>query len=137
MSDRIVVELRITSNVLSCEDLKSRISLAPTRVWHAGDPIERTSLLRKSHGWELSSGMDETVSLEGQLTALVARVEPIREEITALRDATDVLISCAIYCSGQPELYVSRELIQRIGSIGAALDFDLYWSHSTGVSSRG
>jgi hypothetical protein len=131
MTQQISVDLRITSSLLSREDLASRISLAPTRTWRLGDPIEKTSLVRRSHGWELLSGLDETASLEVQLTNLLAKIEPIQAEIAALRDVADVLISCAIYCSSQPELYISRELIQRISNIGAALDFDVYWSHSS------
>ena len=128
MPERILVRLHIVSNSLTCEELESQIGLSPSRFMRKGDLIPPTLLVHKSNVWELGSGLQETAPIQDQLEALFSRIKPVAERIAALSDVAEILVSCVIYCTSQPDLYVEPELIRKIGHIGAGLDFDVYWT---------
>lgn len=128
MPERILVRLHIVSDSLTCEELESQIGLSPSRFMKKGDLIPPTLLVHKFNVWELVSGLQETASVRDQLVALFSRIEPVAEKIAALSSVAELTVSCVMYCTHQPDLYVEPELIQKIGHIAAGLDFDVYWT---------
>jgi hypothetical protein len=92
-----------------------------------GDLIPSTLLVHKSNVWELVSGLQEAASIQDQLMALFFRIEPVAKSIAALSNVAEITVSCVIYCTRQPDLYVKPELIQKIAKIGAGIEFDVYW----------
>jgi hypothetical protein len=130
MPERILVRLQIVSDSLTCEELKSQIGLSPSRSMRKGELIPSTLLVHKSNVWELVSGLQESASIQDQLMALFFRFEPVANRIAALSKIAEITVSCVVYCTRQPDLYVKPELIQKISKIGAGIDIDVYWTES-------
>ena len=128
MSERILVRLQIVSDSLTCEELESQVGLSPSRFMRKGDLIPSTLLVHKSNVWELAAGLQEAACIQDQLMALFFRIEPVTKNIAGLSNVAEIIVSCVIYCTRQPDLYVKPELIQKIGKIGAGIDFDIYWT---------
>jgi len=128
MTDRIIVKLKISSATLSCEEIASRISMTPDSMTKIGDPIPLTILVNEFNVWELSSGLDDTFSMEEQLVSLFKKTEPVQNNIYQLKNVADINIACSIYCTTQPTLYLDADMIKKCCAIRASVGFDVYWS---------
>ena len=126
MADRIIVNLYISSETLSCEEITSRINLTPDNITKIGDPVPSTILVNKFNTWELSSGLDNTFSIKEQLISLFKKIESVENNISHLKDVADISISCIIYYTIQPPFYLDADMVKKCCAIGASVDFDAY-----------
>jgi len=105
-----------------------RIRLGQAITWRRGDAIERTKLKHDCDGWELSTGLMNSLSLSHVLGQLLARLGGFEQEIRSLCAETSIEpeISCAIYArDGQPEITLSAEILHKLVELGVTLDIDI------------
>jgi len=126
MTDRIIVKLYVSSETLSCEEITSRINMAPDNITRIGDPVPLTILVNKLNVWELSSGLDDTFSIKEQLVSLFKKIESVQNNIYQLKDVADISISCVAYYTAQPPFYLDADMVKKCCAIGASVDFDVY-----------
>ncbi len=120
------VRLKILSDDLNAKQLSDRIGIDGDRVWNTGDIRPKTQIKEKRNGWLLNSGLHKSESIEEQINALLVRVREVRNIIKELANTNTIEVSCAIYASENPPLYLDKNIIIGMESLGASLDVDLY-----------
>ena len=108
------------------ESMSERIGLQPTRAYLKGETNNRDKI-QKYSGWELHSPLprDEEF-LEVHIAALLQVLEPVRENLAAVRPSCTMGIICVGYYSGNPGFELSEELISRCAALRLGIQFDLY-----------
>jgi len=107
------------------------VGLAPTRTWLRGDVVPSTRAGRQTHSrWSLHSGLPTSAPLESQLSALLAKLEPVADRVREAATRFSAVLWVAIYTSEvNPVLTLSAEDAARVGALGLPLDFDIYLLH--------
>lgn len=118
----------ITSAELEPVSVIQLHGIRPTRIWRIGDPIGRSILRRKKHGWELKVPKRETYDLEEVVCELLALFEG-KEELLR-QTCRDFRLGCMLSCVAYvrqvtPAIYLSYATLSRIHAIGADIDVDL------------
>jgi hypothetical protein len=126
MSIRSDARLKIISKSVTPEEVTARLGIKPDTCRHAGESRPHTAIIESTHCWELRSGLAEDRDLVEHITAVLARVEPCAARITELAEQNEVLLSCIVHAPSEPVLSLSKEIIARLASLGAEVDFDLY-----------
>jgi hypothetical protein len=125
--NEVTVRLTLTSTDGSPEDVTARLGLQPTQSWRTGDPIGKSARLYAMNGWSLSSGLDASAELDDHVRALLGLLEPAMPALRELSERWDLELSCALYAREYvPACHFDRETIERLASIGAEIDVDLY-----------
>lgn len=102
------------------------MGLQPERSWHIGDQRPKTRIMEKENGWLLSSGLEESASLEEHLAALLEKLQPISGRIASVASIANIELSCAIYSETQPALSFGSDVIREVANLRASLDVDIY-----------
>ena len=126
MDNEIIVRLKILSSLRSPEEITKLIGISPDKSWHIGDARPKTTISEKQHGCLFNSRLPKTASLEAHIEALLSLLLPHAESIRSLSSEDTVEFSCVIYASTAPALYFDKEIIMKIGRLGASLDVDLF-----------
>lgn len=125
--NEVKVHLTLTSADGSPEDVTARLGLQPTKSWRVGDPIGRSARSYATNGWSLSSGLDASAELDDHVRALLGLVEPVLPALRELPGHWNLELSCALYAREYvPACHFDRKTVERLASIGAEIDVDLY-----------
>ena len=127
---KVYVCLTVFSDSLSPEEMRNHIGIAGDETWKVGDKRGLTEILEKENGWSLCSELDNNLELEAHIYQIMGVTKGGEDKLKMLseRDDCEVQLSCAIYCSSEPALFLEKKIISWINSIGASLDIDLYIS---------
>jgi hypothetical protein len=117
MKDRVIVRLQVTSEHLSLDDIATTMKISADRKWEIGEKVSSSALTRKANGWELHSGLGEEFSVHAQLDALFRKIAIAKDSLSELKERATIVVSCVIYCSSQPDLYLEPHLLRSISSI--------------------
>lgn len=128
MKDRNIVRLQILSASQTPESISALLGIPCDKCWHLGDMVGSTLVRQKTHGWELRSSLPESASVQEQLCHLLKRVQGATESLRTLSDEAKIVVSCVVYCTQQPNLYLDFQIVHGIDSLAADLDFDIYWT---------
>lgn len=114
------------------ELISDLLSTSPTRFWSEGDLIHpRAKKRRRTHGWELDSGADESADVPTHLNELARLVEPRASHIKQLISDWKVHgeVSVVVYFdpefSPMPALYVEHDILAVFCDSRVNMDFDL------------
>jgi hypothetical protein len=126
--DEVIVELRITSDILDSSRISELVGTQFDKCWTKGDSRFGTKVQESNHGCCLSSGLPRSAPLNVQLHTLLDRTISLRSGIKALDARCAVEISCVIYSDQEPALTFSPDTVAAIAALGAGFDIDLYIS---------
>lgn len=125
-TDIIYVRLKILSLAHTPDQITSITGLRCDQAWLAGEKRKETRIVEKCNGWILNSSLTKDASLVDQIENVLEQALPAAAKIRALSEHAKVELSCVIYSCIQPALNFERATIERICSLGASLDIDLY-----------
>jgi hypothetical protein len=117
--------LRIHGELLLPEAITERVRLNPSRVGHKGQRRGTSALIEKDSWWEIGSRLSRDNELSKHVDDVLFAVAPAASTIASLATDFEVVLSCVLYVSAPPELWLSSDQIRAIGQLGAALDIDL------------
>jgi hypothetical protein len=124
---RMQVSLRLTSGLMSPEQMSEELGIVADRIWRKGERRGATNIVEKENGCEFRAATATGESLEEQADILLRRLNPIADKVRAMR-CDDVQLTCAMYASEVPALHFSAATIQALSRLGASIDVDLYVS---------
>ena len=128
------VRLVLTSEVLSAEQIKQHVGLAPDRTWRKGElrgayrGATRGPVF-EHHGCELiEESVDGKVSIDALVARLLHRLSGREAAIASLPDVVDreLAISANLASEPRPWIFLSRRSVGAIADLGCELDFDYY-----------
>ena len=129
---KIYAELRLTADSLDPDDITMRAGVSPTKAWRNGEPIMGSSTGKRTFSrWAIHTETLDTYDSSDAICLLMKRTSSILAKNLALLAAeysASFEVSCAIYRSGGdplPSLFMNRNVIGWLSSIGAALDIDI------------
>ena len=125
-----VASLRISSNIISVEEITNIIGLSPTRFHIKGELMSKRNPKSQKHGsnlWILDSGLPDSNDIEKHLNKLGSLIESKLSELQSLEDKCEIDISCGTtFKSGQNTLLLSSEILKKISLLPLDLVFDVY-----------
>lgn len=127
MSAETIVRLKIQSSDYDPQQITSMLAQSPDKSWVKGERRVNTIITESMNGWLLNSGVSSNTSINQQARALFLRLGGVG--FSALANAKgcfEVELSCVIYDSTMPALYIEPDVVMMAASIGAAIDFDVY-----------
>jgi hypothetical protein len=102
------------------------LGLKPTKSWNVGDSRKQGPPYEFSR-WSFESADFEKDQLEKALEAIVLFVEERKLKLLQLPQDFQACIQCVGYHEqSSPGFHLFAELIEKIGSLGLPVDFDLY-----------
>lgn len=126
--------LRIASKTLDPDDVTARLGIAPTDSHKAGERHGKEGQMVYDHGqWELTSQDNvKFEDLESHIAWVLEQLAPAQQELQWITSQPD--IKADIFCfweanSVNAGLKFSPRLLQGIGSLGLALDVDIYFAY--------
>lgn len=134
METRRFVEFVVSSKVLTGAELLHRLGPADAPVETFGDAVGRPGAVRvlEWSSWVVSSGLEETASVEAHLSALHGRVRAVVDGVVASGEAPTVegMLRIVQYLpSSEPQGHgftIGPEWIEILGELNGALDVDQY-----------
>lgn len=125
-SPRIHVMFRILSVIQSTEELIQLVPLPPDNTWSVGQQRGRSIIKEVNNGIEYCSETQGNATLNAELNRLLLRIAPAIPAIRALPSSCQRHVSCAVYSSRVPELFLDETAIRGLSDCNASLDIDLY-----------
>ena len=83
-------------------------------------------MVAKESGWQVETGRVYSDHVEDVLLSLLERLRGREESVARLARTETVSVGVAIYSREMPSLFVGAEVVGRVASLGASLDFDVY-----------
>jgi hypothetical protein len=126
MTETIIVRLKILSVIHTPDQITSITGMRCDRSWLVGDKRGKTTIVEKCNGWILNSKLPKDACLVDHVENVLEQAAPVASMIRTLAENAEVELSCVIYSFSPPALNFKSEVIERINSLGASLDIDLY-----------
>lgn len=111
------------------DEISARIGVVPSRTWCVGDIRNpRTGAHHDNAGWRVDSDGTPDLDPATHVEQLVEKLWHARDSLQTLGAHCEMQFSIVIHCheASAPPMYFSRDLLQRIASLNAAIDVDLY-----------
>jgi hypothetical protein len=124
----IEIELRLTGQGISVEEIASLVGLTPTKTWKRGEAIRKTNLSRKEDGWVFGIPQRETHDMEALLRELLDVLEMRGQGLAEAtsRFSLSKEISFGVYVRDEtPAAWFSVETLRRLAALDASLDIDV------------
>ena len=117
----------VAGDVLPHDEISLLLGLKPTKYWNKGDPgkyIQEQKLAR----WVYESPLPKNeIFIDSHISALMDLLELKVNEVAKLSELYEVGIQCVgYYTEANPGFHMSKELINKVSTLGLDLDFDLY-----------
>ena len=127
MSAEIIVRLKIQSSDCDPQKITDMLAQVPDKSWIKGERRANTLSAEPMNGWVLNSGASADTSINHQARALFSRLGNLGcLALANTRGRFEIELSCVIYDSTMPALYLDPDVVAMTASIGAAIDFDVY-----------
>jgi hypothetical protein len=123
--------LRVTSQVLTVEQITRLAGVSPDRSDSIGAPLRRTGRLRTFTNWALDSGIppNDNVRLEDHLGALFPRVQAVASGFAG-RSELSIDLEIVQYLDNTPAgdrgISLTTDWVLLLSSISAGVDIDQY-----------
>ena len=110
------------------EQITAFLGLEPSEAWNVGDINPRNGKPRKFMSWRLSSGLDDTKSLEQHVQSLFLFLHPKSDALKPLWLDYELTLQCVGYFppSGHG-MHFNREQLRQAAQLGLAFDLDFYY----------
>lgn len=126
----LMVEFTILGDNLNPQEVTEILNIQPQKQWVKGDGIPRKEYKRKDSCWVISTGYEESLDINVQISKVVKLIE---QKIIHLRRLKEVYnlefifsIVVNIENNQKPAMYFNRELLEFVNQINAEIDIDLY-----------
>lgn len=129
---QVRVYLSIFGDSFPLEDITEKLGIEPSNTYRKGDRIPNRSskLLRKETSWHLDTGYQESFDVEEQLQQIIM---PLQNKVSIIQEIKQTYsVVCKFYIviimeeGDTPSLYLDKDVINFVSSIGAEFDIDLY-----------
>jgi hypothetical protein len=120
---------RIAAADLPIEEISAALNLKPTQTWLRGD-AGKYNPSRPDSGWCYHSPLPRTeINLGAHIEALLPLLKAREHAIRTLSERYETFLVCVgkYDDSASPGLFISRESVALLASLGVALDADLYF----------
>ncbi|WP_282607031.1 DUF4279 domain-containing protein [Pelagibius sp. Alg239-R121] len=110
------------------EEITQLLGIEPYESWKVGDTFERRGhkLKRRSSMWCVTSGYDDTHSLEDHIEALLRRLGPHRNALLDIGTRYDMQISCVSYSYQSYDFELPFDLQRDATELGIRFRFASY-----------
>lgn len=125
-SNKIKDRFTLTSPTEAPEKITSSVNVKPDRAWRSGDIIEKTTMRRKSNGWQLVSQTPSTGNLDEHLEGLAERMYPLAGSGELQGWAAELSLTVYIYEASSPALNITPTMVRFCSEFGAGIDIDVY-----------
>jgi uncharacterized protein DUF4279 len=130
---KVFVWLSVVSEKHSADEISAVTGLRPDRVWRIGDQRPQTSITEKTHGWVLTSRLQNIgFDVEAHIDDLLQKVKPAAEALSLLREDDVVTVHVAIYSESRVLISVEPHVPRRIAALGAGFDLEIYFTPREG-----
>ena len=123
--EQTTVRFRITSAMLSAEQIKAQTGLDADETWKLGDKRGPFAVVEKVHGYVLESKAFPMSSLDEHVKAMLKRLAPCAQKIGAIAPQCVIEFICALHVKKVPSLRFERDDLRWLGVMGARLNLDL------------
>lgn len=125
----------ITDFACSPEEITRVLGVQPSRSWITGQRVGPTLQTYKSNGWALESTLAGKANPEAHLLELFGRIpSQLIQQLRRIAPACNIQFSLVLEMQDEtPPLNLSVDTVQRIASLGASIDVDMY---VTGVDAK-
>lgn len=109
--------------------ISAGMAVVASQTWRVGDIRNaRTGAQHEDGGWRIDSDGAPHWDPGTHLGRLLEMLWPARDYLRSLAPTCEMQFSVVIHCheASAPPMYFSRDLLQRIASLNAAIDVDLY-----------
>ncbi len=124
MKEQTSVVFKITSAVLTSQEIQTRTGLEPDVVWKIGEVRDAFGNAEKKHGFVLESKANMNATLDDHVKAMLKRLAPCAQAIGALTDCL-IEFGCIVHRNVGPKLKFERDDLRWLGVMGARLDVDV------------
>jgi len=135
---KIRLILKLTSAVLTPEELSARLGVDFDTCHRIGEPRGKTAKFWTENWWKISESIDIDLSkaydeLPLALDRLMSRVEPRSDAFAALAANEQATLSIVIYSGIYPGMGFDSKMIARLARLNVFVDFDLYCGDLSGT----
>ncbi|CAM2813992.1 DUF4279 domain-containing protein [Paenibacillus sediminis] len=127
---RVMVKLDIYGDNFNPQIITDQLNIQPHMSWQKGDSVEGKSTVRNKTCWRFSTGYQESLDINDQLSVIIERFQGESEKLIELIKAhnLEILVSIVINIeeNQKPAMNFNKETISFIHQIGAEVDIDLY-----------
>lgn len=127
LTNREYAYLNITGSG-SHEQVTEIIGLRPSEAWNVGDINPRNGKPRNFMSWRLSSGLEDTQTLDAHIETLLLQLQNKANAIRSLWVEYNLTLQCVGYFppSGHG-MHFNREQIRQAAQLGLSFDLDFYY----------
>lgn len=129
MHSEIKVSLILFDFKCPADQLSSQLGLEPTSVWASGDATNEKApwIVYDTNGWEVSSNMPKSCSMEEHVDAILKIIRDRSEAIYALAGECQVQLSCCVrsFEGDRPGINLRSDQMKELAHINASVDVDL------------
>ena len=125
---KIFAWLSVVSEKHSADEISAVTGLRPDRVWRIGDQRPKTSIIEKTHGWVLTSRLQNIgFDVEAHIDDLLQKVRPAAEALSLLPEDDVVTVHVAIYSESRVLVSLEPHVPRLIAAVGAGFDVEMYF----------
>jgi hypothetical protein len=123
-----IVKLGIYSEKYSAEEINTILAINYDHCWVKGMPRSKRSNVMKfeQHAWFIVSETSNQVPIDSQINEIFKRIEASIDKFAQLYNDCSIYFNCSIEGDENPELHFPKEIIQKISTIQANLDVDIF-----------
>ncbi|KKC50155.1 hypothetical protein VE23_24415 [Paenibacillus sp. D9] len=125
-----MIEFDIYGDDFNPQIITDQLNIQPHTSWRKGDSVEGKPIVRKKSCWSFSTGYQESLDINDQLSEIIERFQGESEKLIELKKAhnLEILVSIVINIeeNQKPAMNFNKEAISFIHQIGAEVDIDLY-----------
>lgn len=126
----IMVEFKITGEIFDEKLINQKLSILPSVYWRKGDEIESSNRCREYTCWTLSTGYEESMDINIQLSKIIDKLYlkldkllELSEELT-VSYMIDIVVN--IENNEKPSIYFNSRTIEFAHAIGSEIGVDLF-----------
>jgi len=125
----IKVGIKIFSDILTPEEITSKLQLQPSEFHEKGTPMKGSSRLYRRTLWLIYSGLDFSCCYDDQFNYLIEKLDRKKQQLLELssQDGTDVYFDIVVYdSSGLSGISIEKKTLQFVHNTGMNMDIDFY-----------
>lgn len=126
----VMVEFKITGDIFDEDIINQKLSILPSVYRRKGDVIENSNQCRKYTSWTLSTGYEESMDINIQLTKIIDKLYPKLNKLLELSQEINVSYMIDIVVNiedgEKPIIYFNSRNIEFANTIGSEIGVDLY-----------
>lgn len=107
-----------------------KLNLVPDEFWVKGDDVKGRIVKRKDTTWSISTGYEESLDINDQLSKIMTRIQDKRKVLKEIRATCNVKFLFAIVVNiennQKPAMHFNSQFIEFANDIKAEFYIDLY-----------